>query len=301
MWLLISLIGYAAAAVVSILDKFILTNEKVSPLKFVFYSTVFIAPLFLLAPWVSAPDDFACWVAAVLTGFCFAGGLWTMYLGIAKSEISHIGPLIGGAIPLFILVFSYLFLGELVSTQQLVAIFLLAFGSLLIASEYTGRKQELRGAIGWGVVAAVLFAVSHVASKYLYNEIGFGGGLVWGRSFTGLFGLIILAVPATWKYIFTPRRFHIIKTKKSFGAIMLIALDKILAVVSLLLIQYAIFLGSVTIVNALAGVQYVFLLILVGVMSKFFPKRFREEYNRAEIVQEIVSVLIISFGLILLL
>ena len=301
MWLLISLIGYAAAAVVSILDKFILTNEKVSPLKFVFYSTVFIAPLFLLAPWVPAPQGFVNWLAAILTGFCFAGGLWTMYLGIAKSEISHIGPLIGGAIPLFILLFSYLFLGELISTQQLVAIFLLALGSLLIASEYTGRRQELRGAIGWGLVAAILFAISHVASKYLYNEIGFSGGLVWGRSFTGLFGLIILAVPATWKYIFTPRRFHILKQKKSFVAITLIALDKILAVASLLLIQYAIFLGSVTIVNALAGVQYAFLLILVGVMSKFFPKRFREEYSRAEIIQEIISVLVISLGLILLL
>ena len=81
----------------------------------------------------------------------------------------------------------------------------------------------------------------------------------------------------------------------------MIALDKILAVASLLLIQYAIFLGSVTIVNALAGVQYAFLLILVGVMSKFFPKRFREEYSRAEIIQEIISVLVISVGLILLL
>lgn len=300
MWLIFALISYVATAVVSILDKFILSNEKVSPLRFVFYSTIFVVPLFFLIPWTQMPATWVEWLMAVVVGFGFAGGLWTMYLGIEKSEISHIGPLIGGSIPLFVLLFSYTFLGEIISGRQLLAIFLLALGSLLISSEYTQKKHKWNGAIIWGLAAAVLFAASHVAAKYLYNQLGFFGGFVWGRGFTGLFGVLILLVPGFWKELFSrPKKFF--GRKKTAGNFTLIAFDKLLAVAALILVQYATFLGSVTVVNALAGVQYAFLLILVGIMSKFFPSRFREEYSKAEIVQEIISVIIIAIGLALLL
>lgn len=299
MWLIIALLGYAAAAVVSILDKFILTNEKVSPLRFVFYSTIFVIPLFFFIPWATVPNGWLGWLAAVLVGFGFAGGLWTMYLGIAKSEISHIGPLIGGVIPLVVLLSSRIFLGEIITDRQLLAIFLLAFGSILISSEYTHKKHGWHGAIVWGLVAAVLFAVSHVASKYLYNEIGFFGGFVWGRGFTGVFGALLLCFPPFWKGLFA--RVKLTRTKHSAASLTLVITNKTLGVVALILVQYAVFLGSVTVVNALAGVQYAFLLILVGVMSKFFRNRFHEEYSKAEIVQEIVSVIIIILGMALLL
>ncbi len=299
MWLIIALVGYATAAVVSILDKFILSNEKVSPLRFVFYSTIFVVPLFFLMPWATMPGSWPDWLAAILVGFGFAGGLWTMYLGIAKSEISHIGPLIGGVIPLVVLLFSRMFLGEVITDRQLVAIFLLAFGSILISSEYTHKKHGWHGAIVWGLLAAVLFAVSHVASKYLYNEIGFFGGFVWGRGFTGIFGVLLLCFPHLWKELFAP--VESTRRKKTIGSLTLVATNKVLGVVALVLVQYAIFLGSVTVINALAGVQYAFLLIIVGVMSKFFRNRFHEEYSRAEIVQEIISIILIILGLALLL
>ena len=92
-----------------------------------------------------------------------------------------------------------------------------------------------------------------------------------------------------------------VKIKTSAAKLTLVMVDKFLAVVSLVLVQYAIFLGSVTVVNALAGVQYAFLLILVGIMSRFFPSRFREEYSKTEVVQEIISVIIIAIGLVFLL
>lgn len=299
MWLIIALIGYAVSAVVSILDKFILSNEKVSPLRFVFYSTIFVVPLFFLMPWATMPSNLFGWLAAILVGFGFAGGLWTMYLGIEKSEISHIGPLIGGVIPLFVLLFSKIFLGEIISDRQLIAIFLLAFGSILISSEYTHKKHGWHGAIVWGLAAAILFAASHVASKYLYNEIGFFGGFVWGRGFTGIFGVLLLCFPPFWKELFV--HFKSKRAKHSTANLTLVITNKTLGVAALILVQYAVFLGSVTVVNALAGVQYAFLLVLVGVMSRFFPRRFHEEYSKTEIVQEIISVIIIAIGLAFLL
>ena len=80
----------------------------------------------------------------------------------------------------------------------------------------------------------------------------------------------------------------------------LIVTDKVLGVVAVVLIQYAIAVGSVTLVNALAGVQYAFLVVVVGLLSAFSPRLFKEEYRRGEMAQEAFAVFIIGVGLALL-
>lgn len=302
MWLVLALAGYAILAVVSILDKFILTKEKVSPLRFVFYSCVFVLPILLLIPWVKIPDGFYSWLVAILAGIGFMCGLWTMYLGIEKSEISHIGPLVGATTPLFVLVFGQMFLSEAITLRQIYAILFLVVGSLVIASEYAHKKHVWHLAMGWGIVAAFCFAVSHVASKYLYDTIGFSGGFVWSRGFIGIAGLLLLLYPPLWKELRHRSwisRNHIIPRPHTNW--FLVGTDKILGVTGVVLIQYATAIGSVTIVNALAGVQFAFLLIFIFILSRFFRQWFHEEYSRAEIIQEIISVVFIGLGLVLLL
>ncbi len=302
MWLIISLIGYATLAIVSILDKFILTNEKISPLRFVFYSCVFVLPVFLFAPWVIFPTGFYMWISAVLAGLGFMFGLWTMYLGIEKSEVSHIIPLVGATTPLFVLVFSQIFLHELISLRQMYAIMFLVMGSLTIASEYTHKKHVWHLAMIWGIISAFFFAISHVASKYLYNVMGFSGGFVWSRGFIGVAGLILFFYPPLWRELRHRSwlsRIRIIPRPRTSWV--LVGADKILGVTAVVLIQYATAIGSVTIVNALAGAQFAFLLVFVFILSRFFRKWFHEEYSRIEIVQEILSVILIGIGLMFLL
>lgn len=302
MWLIIALVGYALLAVVSILDKFILTNEKVTPLRFVFYSCIFVLPVLIFSPWVKLPNDIYAWSAAVLSGFGFMFGLWSMYLGIEKSEISHIGPLVGATTPLFVLVFSQVFLSEVITFRQIYAIIFLTIGSLVITSEYTHKKHTWHLAMIWGIIAAFFFATSHVASKYLYDAIGFSGGFVWGRGFIGIAGLLMFLYPPLWRELRHHAwvgRISLIPRQRTNW--FLVGADKILGVLGVVLIQYAIALGSVTIVNALAGVQFAFLLILVFILSRFFRRWFHEEYSRVEIIQEVVSVTLIGFGLVLLL
>lgn len=302
MWLLVTLIGYIALAVVNILDKFIISERKVPPLRFVFYSSIFTLPVLLLAPWVARPGALICWIAAALSGFSFALGLWTMYLGIKKGEISHVAPLVGGVTPVFILFFSRYFLHEVISAQQTWAILLLILGSLLIAFQNTEEKRDWKLALFWGVLAGILFAVSHTAAKYLYDQIGFSGGFVWSRGFIGVVGILLLFYPPFFRSIMRRRPTEPVPSRplESKSHLLAVATDKILGVAGAILIQYAIALGSVTVVNALAGVQYAVLLILIGVFSGFFPRVFREQYSVPEIIQEVLAVVIIGLGLFLL-
>ena len=56
----------------------------------------------------------------------------------------------------------------------------------------------------------------------------------------------------------------------------------------------------VAIVNALAGTQYVFLLIFTIFLSLKFPKILKEKVSREILLQKIVAILLIGGGLTLL-
>ena len=70
-----------------------------------------------------------------------------------------------------------------------------------------------------------------------------------------------------------------------------------IAAIGFLLQNYAIFLGSVAIVNALQGVQFAFLLVLGGLISVFFPKLLKENVSKMVIIQKILAIVLISLGL----
>ena len=296
MWLFVALFAYAVLAVVGVMDKLILTKSVPKPIVFVFYSTVFVFPLFFLLPFgVNMPSVWTDHLIFAVSGICFALGLWTMYIGYQESEISHVGPLIGAAIPLFVFLLSYIFLSERLTAINLAAVFVLIFGSLLISFEKSSRHNGWHKGMAWGVLAGLLFAISHVTSKYAYDAYGFYNGFVWTKLWIGVFGVFLLFFPSVRSVLFKK------SPDKQTGRPFLIFTNKFLGVGGAVLIQYAISLGSVSLVNALAGVQYALLVIMVAATSKFWPNVLKETYSKKEIAQEIAAVVIISLGLILLL
>lgn len=320
MWLFVALLGNATLAIVGIIDKFILTKAVSKPIVFVFYSTIFVLPFFLLLPFgVKIPNVWTDYTLFFISGICFAFGLWTLYKAIQGSEISHVGPLIGAAVPFFILFLSRIFLGEQLGPYALLAAVVLIIGSLVISFDQsaapTGRQEQNHGqykAMSWGVLSGFLFAVSHVISKYAYGVYGFYSGFVLTKLSVGIFGAALLFSPSIWALFFKKDDSHsgvhsngVGKTlaKKMAGKkrLALIIGDISLGVIGATLLQYATALGSVSLVNALAGAQYAMLIILVAVISKFFPKILKETFTRKEIIQKVVAVAIISLGLVLLL
>ncbi len=299
MSIILALIGYGFQAVDSILNKFILEKTTVKPTLFLFYSTITALPVFLLLPFgterLIGVMDYS---VALCSGLMFAAALAAMYTAIQESEISHIGPLLGAVIPFFVLILSYFFLGEVIVTQVLVGIGILILGSLIIAFEKSRLHQGFHRGVMWGVLAGFFFAVSHVTAKYTYDVHGFLTGFVYTRGFSGLVGIVLLALPSIRRALFTAKQ----KTAptKSLGQTSIVVIEKVVGFFGVVLLQYATAIGSVTIVNALAGAQFALLIGLVALLSKIRPAVFKEEYQGREIVQEIIGVIVIALGLILI-
>lgn len=297
-WFLIALIGYFVLAGVSVSDKFILSGKLATPGVFVFYST---APLLVL--FLSLFFGVEIFVGsglfwAAISGLALLFGFWTMYKGFFKSEVSHAGPLLGGVMPLFVLIVSFGFLGEVLSGKQLLACFFLICGSFLISFEKSEKHNGWHRGFAWIILAGFFFAVSHVSAKYLYDVYGFTSGLIWTRGMSGVFGLFLFLLPSVRMEICSWfKKENCVPKEKNKNKNWLIVLNKTFGIVGVFLVQLAIAIGSVSIINAMAGVQFGLLIILVALLSRFYPKILKEEYSKLEIVQEIIAVVVIGVGL----
>jgi hypothetical protein len=66
------------------------------------------------------------------------------------------------------------------------------------------------------------------------------------------------------------------------------------------MLNWAISLGSVAMVNVLQGVQYLFLIIFVLALSKLIPNVYKEEMGRDVVLQKLGGVVLVSYGLYIL-
>ena len=299
------MLGYAALAVVAILDKFIISKERVKPMVFVFYSTVFLFPLNIGIFFIKTFPYGGLYAVIALAASTFAFGLFTMYRAFQKSEISHMGPFIGGLIPLLVLILSMIFLKEEMTPRQLVGIILLSLGTIGISIQKKMGKEWQSGII-WALVSVVSFSVSHVTSKFVYNSIGFGSGFIYIWGAMGVIGVLLLLSREVQEIVFPHRSFFtlisekIFKHKSSKREAAIIAADKVLSGGGVLLVQYAVSLGTVSGVYAVSGVQYGLLVLGVAALSRFFPSYFKEDYGPGEMAGELVAVLVIAAGLFLM-
>jgi len=296
MWFLIALIGYTLLAVVFIMDKFILTKSVGKPVVYAFYSTIFLFGALVLLPFGGGVLHGVDWVWALVSGISFGFAMLFMFIALKYGETSHISPFIGAVVLMGTFWFSSQFLGESLSSVQMVGMGVLLVASLMLSFEKSRKHNGFHVGFVWAIVSGMLFAVSHVSAKYIYSLYPFITGFAWTRATTGLVGLFLLLFPSV-RRSFKPRdKKDAPKTEAKRHAMAIVVSDKMLSVLGIVLIQYAIAVGSVTLVNAMAGIQYVLMFLLVLLLTKFVPRVFQEVFTRREVVVQVVALILVVVG-----
>jgi len=163
------------------------------------------------------------------------------------------------------------------------------------------HKKKFFSGFYQSIFAGLILAIAFSAFDFFYKKEGtFLNVFIWTRM--GLFfgALTLLFYPA-WKKIIFDSLLNFKKPKKNnIRTGNLFVLNKILGGVGSVLVNYAIALGSVTIVNALVAVEYVFVFMIGIIFARFFPEFFHEKHGRKEIFQKTASIAIIGLGLFLI-
>lgn len=306
-WILLATAGQFLNAIVAIFDKYIVSDEAVLPRPFVyaFYSCLvtgaWVLVFFIgLIPGLAATGvpSFAniqtpsLQVVAMsfLAAYTFFIALVSMFDALKRADASNTMPIIGSVSALSSFGLSYLFLDIQPHDNFIVGVVLLSVGTLLVAQTLP-RKSVILNVLHSGM----FFALHYITMKGLFNETNFDDGFFWSRIGFVVFAVSLLMVPEYYNKIVSQTK----DTSKKAGGIVLGA--KVLAGIAAFMLLKATDMGSVSVVQALGGLQYVFILIATVLFARWLPKAATDKDTRPQVFfRKILYVLVILVGFFVL-
>ncbi|MCK4520261.1 hypothetical protein KAT95_00095 [Candidatus Parcubacteria bacterium] len=308
LWLSAIISAYFLLAICALVDKYLLTGPIPHPRVYAFYVGIMGILVLFLIPFIDFYIPSANQIIlSFLTGSIFVFALYCLYKSLHLFEASRVIPVIGGLSPIFVVILIYIFSSgqEFLSSSKIIAFIFLVLGSILI----TFRKEAfitLR-VLKYSVFTAFLFSLVIVLTKYVYLSQPFWNGYIWIRigGVLTAFGFLLISSELK-KKIFKPRIsmisfFSTLGYKIRTTGIFLF--NKGIGAMANILQNWAIALapiGYIAIINALQGVEYVFILIFAFIICFKYPKVLKEEISKKIIVQKTIAVLFIGLGLFIL-
>ena len=296
LWILVITLAYLCFALASLGDRIILSGPS-QPHSYTFFVGILSAAVILLIPFVgiSVPQGIL-WLWIILAALFNILGIYTMFSALNVFDVSKIIPTIGALQPIFVVIFSFLILGEdAMESRQIFAFVILLLGSVLISIEKNYRVT--RRSLKLSFFAALFFSLEMIFAKIVYLDLAFSDGFIWMKIFGLVFVMSFLFNKTFRRDIFKvdqkldKKNSIIFFLGQGFGG-----LANILQGWAISLVPLA-YLG---IMNAMKGLQYVFLFIFALIISAVFPKLLNEKTSKTIIIQRIIAIILIVIGLLVL-
>lgn len=292
LWLIIVIFAYFLFSIATVGDRYLLLGAP-NPKIYSFYVGILGGLVLVLIPFVgfSVPGLFEI-IFSLFTGVMFLFAIFSTFEGLEKFEASRIIPAIGGLVPIFTFGFVFVFSGESLGIKNIIALVFLLIGSVLIT--YDPKKKLISKSLKISVLAAIFFSLMFVLTKYVYLMLPFWTGFIWIRIGVLLSALFLLFSKDIRRELFS-------KKEKSFnkrtGTIFIIT--QAIGASAVILQNWAVALAPLvflSIINALQGVQYLFLFVLTLV----FFKSLEEDISKRIIIQKVFAIIVIIFGLVII-
>ncbi len=304
-WITAALSAYLLLAIANLLDKFLVDNVLKSSKAYSFAACFLGAFIFVAAPWLLRWPGWTLFAFNIFNGFLFAFALWMLYEALHRGEAARVLVLIGGITPIFSLIFSLVFFKEHFSASQWIGMAFILSGVAIIIFLPTARSylarifkglrlvQDIRsGGLGVALLSALAYSAYFLGTKQAYLYQPFASAFMWTRLGAVIFVLAFLLKKVDRRAIsgFLHRSSP---NKNKF----LVVLNQTIGASGFILQNYAIFLGSVVLVNALQGVQYAFLLVISTILALSAPRLLKETFSLKIFIQKTAAVIAVVIGL----
>jgi hypothetical protein len=313
-WLFVAISSYILLAVASLIDKFLLSGKLSNPKLYAFYVGIFSAGAFLFLPFgIWADPGLKILLIGAAAGAAQIYGCYFYLSALQRFEASRAVPVIGSMVPVFGFFLTFIVSGgtAVLGLKELAGFLLLISGSWLIMSNGISISKASLGGV---LSASFLFATSVVLAKLVYMQLPSADGLsatvisgidissflVFLRGFLLMaFGSVLAALTFlisgdVRKTVFGSR------AQQASKPSLLFFFGQAMGGSAFLLQNFAVSLApqaSVPVINAMAGIQYVFILVFSLFLSVYLPKSFKEKLAPAAIIQKTIAILMIMAGL----
>jgi hypothetical protein len=291
-WLALAIGAQFITAITVLIDRHILVrSEHIGrPIVYAFYVSLLSGFVILLAPFgLIGKPGMPVLALSLAQAFAFLAAIFFLYSALKAARASDVAPVVGAVSAIASLVLAEIWIDGDIASALILPVLILAGGTALI-SHFHFRKHSLAHALA----AGALFGLTVFLSKLVYLQTPFIDGFFWTRTMCILAALSLLIVPSWRTDILHGGK------RSSGGTKTLVIGNKLLAGVAGVMTALAISLGSVSVVNALAGLQFVFLFLFALLFAEYMPISESQKTGSHGGWQSALGVSLIVFGLGLL-
>ena len=290
-WLSFALLGYFFNAFATLIDKHLLSHRLPNAVIYAFYTGILSAGVLVLAPFGFSLLPARVIVLAFAAGISFVVSFYFFYRTLSIWEASRVSPLVGIFSTIGTLLLSQVFLGEQLTVHEIFAfIFLLGAGLILVLEEERGVMIRW-DVVGGALVAAFFLSVMFFLSKIVFLSSPFISGFIWIRLGSAL-GALCLLLPGNTRKIILHSHAQVKNSSLS-----LVVLNKVIGGMGFVVINYAVSLGSATLVNVLRASEYGFLFLLIMLTSAMVPNFVHEKISFTIAMQKVFGILLLGIGI----
>ncbi|MFB6213885.1 MAG: EamA family transporter [Candidatus Nanohaloarchaea archaeon] len=277
---------------VELFDKFVL-NQEVSRASI--SAIVAKVPNFLI---FAAVGIIQTEIIFSLTNFILGFILASLYIvssyfyyeGISQEDVSRFIPTLS-VNSVFIVILSFLFLGESFGVSEYVGMFLTIAGAILISVEKPQRGIHIfqsRKAVLMGIIAALLWAVRDIFLKIGTSSVDIFLLLFW----IGVNGIFLTLLSSVFAY-------HRMEDSEMRGYEHLLIIGSLTAMGYLTFIK-SLSLGPVSLASVIVKIDSAIVFVGSIIISKLHPGIIREKLDRDVLIQKALALLMIIAGVILI-
>lgn len=299
-WLFYALAAPAIYAAVVFVDKYLLSKEIKDYRGMPLYSAL-VALIVGTIFWVYA--DFPILslndtTLVVATGILTELALVAYFKAISLEEASNIN-IFFQSFPVVVLVLSYLFLGEQITTSQFIG-FVIILASVIIASWKKGEmlhQKNIKSLTALGLITLhnVLLAIAAILMKYSIEKNSFWhifNYQSWGV-FLGGFLIAILSPSIRDAFFKMIKHFRL-------KVLIIVFVNECFFILARAFTYLAFSLGVVALVSVLEGTQVFFGIIFGVILSMLFPKIFKESTQSLTLAKKIVTSSLLLLGIVMI-
>ena len=295
-WVFLALLSPAVYTVVNFIDKHLVSNEVKDYRAMPIYTAIvgfvagFVFWIITGFP-VLAPLDA---IIVILTGILTIWAALLYFKAMSEEEATTI-IILFQSLPMISLVLAFIILGETITFKQLVG-FIIIFTAVVLVSlkPSVNKKLTLSSAFFLIILANFMWALAGVLIKFAINANTFSKILSYESWGIGIGGFLLFILIPSVRNSFLK---NVESVKKRTLSILFINEFTFVIAKSISFLAYS--LGPVALVSVLSGTQ-VFYGILYGyVLTKIFPKSFREDIQAKSLVRKGILALLLFLGILL--
>lgn len=302
-WIFYAVAGHIMNAIAFIIDKTLLGSAFKQSATYAILISLLSSVVLVGTPWVTHWPGSGLRLYVIAFGALQTLALWAFFQALKTGEASRVVPIVGVLVAIFTFFGSSVTIGESFSTEQYIGFALLVISTGILAwGGEEGKGKMNMTCLCTAIVAAALFAISSVSGKFAFEHSSFFGVFVASRFYMFLAGFLLFFfhTPAR-KELFTlvfPQK----RKEESVGtrAVFLTIGAQTSGAVGFILVNYAIALGSASLVNAMQAVQYGLIVLVAWFGGEYLETLLDEEKTPLIVTLKSIAIAFVAVGLFLI-